>query len=63
VDLLHYNFQFWKQGKDSLNDRLMYEIVETDVEKARERLCKLMKWEKVPSNLTVRISLTIMSFE
>lgn len=63
MDFLHYNFQYWKQSKDSLNDRLMYEIIETDIDKANSKLCQLMKWEKVPRGYTVRISHIIMAWE
>jgi hypothetical protein len=63
MDLCHYSFQFWKQAKDPLNDRLMYEIIETDVDQAKKKLCKLMKWKKVKTGLTIRITHVTMAFE
>jgi hypothetical protein len=61
MDAIHYTFEFWSIGKDSINDRMLYVVLGTDVDDAKKRLCELMRWKRIPAKLTVRINLLIAS--
>lgn len=60
MDISVNKFEFWRESKDSINDRMVYEIIAEDLKSAKDKICKLLNMKNFPIKLKVRISIIIL---
>lgn len=63
MDACHYAFQFWRQGRTPGDDRLVHEVLATDINDAKNRLCFLLKKKSIPRGLVIRITYETMAID